>query len=117
MTMFAVLTLGADWRVAAVLVLYVIGLRLTVASSDDLGKAIAQAVSDALQSAHISPKVVAGCWGCSVTRVYQVLSGDTGAPVTLAKLLALPFPFWLTFSGWLFARIAQQRMREMVISD
>jgi len=106
-----------DWRLVALLALYVFGLRLTIATTDDLGKAIAQAVNDALTSAHISPKVVAGCWGCSVTRVYQVLSGDPAAPVTIAKLLALPFPFWLTFSPWLFARIAQQRMRELVPND
>jgi len=108
---------GGEWRLLVVLALYVLGLRLTAATSDELGKVIAQAVQDALTSAHISPKVVAGCWGCSVTRVYQVLSGDPAAPVTIAKLLALPFLFWIHYAPWLFARIAQQRMREMVTSD
>lgn len=93
---------------------YALLFRLVAGTTDDLGKAIAQAVSDALHSAHIAPKVVASCWGCSVTRVYQVLDGDPTAPVTIAKLLRLPFMFWTFFAPWLFARIAQQRMRELV---
>lgn len=105
------------WKMAALLALYVLGLRLTVATADDLGKAIAEAVNDALGSAHISVKVVAGCWGCSVTRAYQVLSGDPTAPITLVKLLQLPFTFWVFYAPWLFARIAQQRMRELVVRD
>jgi len=102
-----------QWQGLVLLVLYVLVFRLTASSADDLGKAIAQAVNDALNSAHIAPKVVADCWGVSVTRAYQVLSGDPGAPITLSKLLALPFTFWLFFSPWLFARIAQQRVREI----
>jgi hypothetical protein len=102
-----------SWQLFVLVALYPLAIRLTAASSDDLGKSIAQAVNDALSSAHISPKVVAGCWDCSVTRVYQVLSGDPAAPITIVKLLQLPFSFWITFGPWLFARIAQQRVREI----
>lgn len=101
------------WSAFFILVIYAIVLRCSATSTDDLGRAIVAAVNDALAAAHIDTKTIADRWSCSVARVHQVLSNDPTAPVTLIKLLKLPFPFWLHFSGWLFALIAQQRIREV----
>lgn len=103
-----------SWHAFVLLALYPLLIRVMASSSDDLAKSIATAVNDAMSAAHIAPKVIAGLWGCSVTRVYQVLSGDPAAPITLAKLMVLPPTFWLYFAPWLAARVAQQRMEEIV---
>lgn len=96
---------------------YVIGLRLMIAEpTEHLIKVIAQAATDALASAHIDPKVLTApeYWNCSLARVYQVLSGDPRAPLTVVKAINTPPMFWVYFGPWLAARVVQRRMREAI---
>lgn len=95
------------------LVLYVFVMRCTASTTDDLCKAVALAVVDALHAAHIEGKVAADYMGLHPGRMYQQLRGEPEHPIAVWRLLRLPLPFWMHFAPWLLYRVGQQRMQEV----
>lgn len=100
--------------VAVTLFFWVIAMRCTAASTDELCKAVAMAVLDALAAAHIDPKDAADRMGLNLSRFYQQMKGEPENPIALWRLMKLPFTFWVVFAPWLMFRVTQKRMHECV---
>jgi len=108
---------GFFWQGIVLFVLWGIGSRLTMVndrSADELCRAVALAVKDALSAAHIDHKLAADAMGLQLSRFYLQLHGDPANPIALWRLLKLPMSFWLHFAKWLFARIAEQRVQDAI---
>jgi len=100
--------------------LYVAGacfaLKLSASSTDDLEKALGQAVLDSLDRAHITVKEAAAIMHLDESNFRKQLRGEPSNHISLTRLLRLPYRFWLWLSPSLIYLVAKRNAEEIAVS-
>jgi hypothetical protein len=123
LTLFAISTATPTygvWRPASltitqflVMVVFLLALRLSAAMTEDLEKALCQAVVDALLRSRLTVEQAAGIMEWNVHNFRHALRGDPRHQLSLNKLVKLPFSFWMWMLPDLAFLVARQNIRHI----
>lgn len=92
---------------------WLLGLRVTAASTEDLDAALRIALIDSLGRARLTDKEAADLMRWDVHNFRHALRGDPRHHLSLTRLVRLPWTFWLIFLPDLTYVVAKQRVREI----
>ena len=99
-----------------IIVLWLVGLKCAALDLSDLEKVLGDAVRDALMLARITEENAADMVQMDVSSFRKALRGERHMQLGLARLMRLPFVFWLHFSPTLMYLVAKKNVTEIAES-
>jgi len=95
------------------LILFFIALRCSAMDLSHLEAVLGEAVRDSLRSARITEDVAAELMLMDVAAFRRCLRGESRLQLGVARLMRLPFVFWLHFSPTLMYLVAKQNITQI----
>lgn len=95
------------------MVVWVLLVQLTAASTDELEKILAAAVLESLERARITTKEAAALMKLDESNLRKQLRGEPANHISLTRLIRLPWSFWLWFSPSLAYLVAKKNTMEI----
>lgn len=100
------------WHLAG-LILFFLALRCSVMDLTDLEAVLGQAVRDALRAARITEEQAAPLMKMDLAALRRCLRGEGRLQLGVARLMRLPFVFWLTFAPTLMYLVAKINVEQI----
>jgi len=104
---------GPLWVQIVCAVLFLIALRCSVMDLADLERTLGQAVRDALMLARITEEQAADLMRMDASTLRKCLRGDPRLQLGLARLMRLPFAFWLHLTPVLMYLVAKRNVEQI----
>lgn len=96
------------------MVLYVIGMRASAMTFEQLDRAVGLAIRNSLYACGLCDKAAAATMQMDVTHFQKALRGDAFRKIPITNLTLLPWGFWAHFLPALTSIVIRQHVDEMV---
>lgn len=100
------------WQSAS-LVLFFLALRCSAMDLSHLEIVLGEAVRDALRASRITEEQAAPLMGMALSAFRKCLRGEGRLQLGVARLMRLPFVFWLHFAPTLMYLVAKQNITQI----